>query len=316
MTPLISVIVPVYKVEEYLPKCVDSIRNQTYQNLEIILIDDGSPDRCPAMCDQFAMLDGRIRVIHQENGGLSAARNAGLDIMQGEYLMFVDSDDWLSLDAIQTLYDRLERDNSDMAIGQMVKVYDDGHTEPSYCAWMKDMVITGKEALTMLGTKWPIPCYAWGSLIKYSVYSDLRFCRLRRAEDVWILPHVLNNCRKITLESRILYYYYQRSSSIVHSSADAQWLDSAAASFHVCQYLMERALWDNAAVYCETGMLYLQNVSDTKKARHLVAESFSWKEWIQLSNKKLKCSIYAVPLCAPGLYKILKMLRQIIKQEC
>lgn len=93
--PLISVIVPVYKVEKYLDECVESIVNQTYRNLEIILVDDGSPDNCPQMCDDWAKRDARIRVIHKENGGLSSARNAGLDVCTGEYISFIDSDDWL-----------------------------------------------------------------------------------------------------------------------------------------------------------------------------------------------------------------------------
>ncbi len=96
--PLISVIVPVYKVEDYLPRCVQSLLAQTYPNLEIYLVDDGSPDRCGILCDEFAAADSRIRVIHKENGGLSSARNAGIDVAQGEYLGFVDSDDWVEPD--------------------------------------------------------------------------------------------------------------------------------------------------------------------------------------------------------------------------
>ena len=101
--PLISVIVPVYKVEQFIHRCVDSILNQTYTNLEIILVDDGSPDRCGEICDEYAEKDSRIRVIHQKNGGPSAARNAGLDICTGEYIAFVDSDDYIEPDMLQQL---------------------------------------------------------------------------------------------------------------------------------------------------------------------------------------------------------------------
>ena len=96
--PLVSVIVPVYKVEKYLDKCIESIVGQTYENLEIILVDDGSPDNCPTMCDEWAQKDSRIKVIHKENGGLSSARNAGLDACTGDYIGFVDSDDWIEPD--------------------------------------------------------------------------------------------------------------------------------------------------------------------------------------------------------------------------
>ena len=102
-------IVPVYKVEKYLDRCVESIVNQTYRDFELILVDDGSPDNCPAMCDEWAQKDERIRVVHKKNGGLSSARNAGMDVMQGEYVCFVDSDDWIELDTLEVLMDLLKR---------------------------------------------------------------------------------------------------------------------------------------------------------------------------------------------------------------
>ena len=117
MDPLISVIVPVYKVEAYLPQCLDSICGQTYQNLEILLVDDGSPDRCGEICDQYAARDTRIRVIHKQNGGLSDARNAGMQQMTGSYLMFVDSDDMLPPNAVQTLFETALSENAELVIG-------------------------------------------------------------------------------------------------------------------------------------------------------------------------------------------------------
>ena len=108
MEPLISIIVPVYQVEAYLDRCVASLLAQTYVNLEIILVDDGSPDRCPAICDMYAQKDSRVRVIHQENAGLSGARNAGIEVAKGEYLAFVDSDDYVSENFIRVLYDLLK----------------------------------------------------------------------------------------------------------------------------------------------------------------------------------------------------------------
>ena len=302
MNPMISVIVPVYKVEKYLPRCMDSILNQTYRNLEIILVDDGSPDNCGAICDQYAQQDARIRVIHQENRGVSAARNAGLDSMRGEYLTFVDPDDWLAPDMIEHLYNRILQDNSDMAIGQMIKVFEDGHTQPSYCAWMRDMKITGQEALAMLGTETSIPCYAWGSLIKPTVYKELRFAKLHRGEDVWMIPHVLSNCRSLSLDSRVLYYYYQRTTSAVHTPTDAQWLDSAVAEFHVTKFLLKRGLWKNASVYYAHGVLQLLNVKDIKKSRQLARESFSWNEWLHLIWCRPRCVVHRAALRFPKLY--------------
>ncbi|MBO5050061.1 MAG: glycosyltransferase family 2 protein, partial [Oscillospiraceae bacterium] len=102
--PLISVIVPCYNVEEYLPRCVESVLNQTYRNLEILLVDDGSPDRCGEICDGYAAVDSRVKVIHKENGGLSDARNVALNVMKGEYVTFVDSDDYVAADYVEYLY--------------------------------------------------------------------------------------------------------------------------------------------------------------------------------------------------------------------
>ena len=98
---LVSIIVPIYKVEEYLDECVESIINQTYSNIEIILVDDGSPDRCPQLCDEWAKKDNRIKVIHKENGGVSSARNAGITLSKGEWIWFVDSDDTAQINALE-----------------------------------------------------------------------------------------------------------------------------------------------------------------------------------------------------------------------
>ena len=125
--PLISVLVPVYKTEAYLTRCVSSICNQTYKNLEIILVDDGSPDRSGEVCDALAREDRRIRVIHKENGGLASARNAGIDAMTGEYAAFVDSDDYILPEMIRTLYDLCIRHQAQIACCGIERVTDRGH---------------------------------------------------------------------------------------------------------------------------------------------------------------------------------------------
>ena len=123
---LISVIVPVYKVEEYLPRCIDSILAQTYKNLEIILVDDGSPDKCPGICDEYAKKDPRIKVIHKKNGGVSSARNAGLKAAIGDYIFFVDSDDIIAKDALRYLYSRAQKTNAELVVGGIVQSYPSG----------------------------------------------------------------------------------------------------------------------------------------------------------------------------------------------
>ena len=143
MEPLISIIVPVYRVEQYLPKCLDSIMTQTYRNLEIILVDDGSPDRCGEICEAYVRKDNRILVVHQENAGLSAARNIGLEIFHGEYLMFVDSDDYLHQDAIRILYERMIADESDIAVGNAVCVDEADKVIGEPYSMVLDSCITG-----------------------------------------------------------------------------------------------------------------------------------------------------------------------------
>ena len=132
---LVSVIVPIYKVEQYLDECVESIVNQTYKNLEIILVDDGSPDGCPQMCDEWLRKDGRIKVIHKKNGGLSSARNAGLDVATGEFVCFVDSDDFICLEALQKLHDRFGDDESVGIVSGMIYRYQEGKTSDYNSEW-------------------------------------------------------------------------------------------------------------------------------------------------------------------------------------
>ena len=133
----ISVVIPVYKVEKYLRECVDSVRNQTYENLEIILVDDGSPDNCGKMCEELAKEDKRIKVIHKVNGGLSDARNVGIDIATGKFIMFVDSDDMMELTACEKLVAEIKQKNAQMVIGNYIYVNDDG------TPWNKE--VFGKE---------------------------------------------------------------------------------------------------------------------------------------------------------------------------
>ena len=134
MEELISVIIPVYKVEKYLKRCVESVQKQTFKNLEIILIDDGSPDSCGEMCDEMSKMDSRIKVVHKNNGGLSDARNAGIEIASGKYVVFVDSDDWLDLDMIDLLYRILKQYDADFAECSYRNIYKERVDEETCCS--------------------------------------------------------------------------------------------------------------------------------------------------------------------------------------
>lgn len=145
---MISTIIPVYNVDNYLPKCVDSIINQTYKNLEIILVDDGSLDRCPDICDEYAKKDKRIIVIHKKNGGLSDARNAGLEIAKGEYISFIDSDDYINEHMYEDMLSAIENVDADLCICGYDRVNDDGEIRSS--AYFKNAIQTQNDAYEML----------------------------------------------------------------------------------------------------------------------------------------------------------------------
>ena len=219
--PLISVIVPVYKVEPYLERCVKSIINQTYKNLEIILVNDGSPDRCGEMCDEFARQDSRISVIHKENGGLSSARNAGLDVMKGEYVGFVDSDDWIEPEMYMTLYELSIKYNvqavacgfsCDFKSGKKVYV------NSEYPAKKDIEVFTKIEALRELIVAHKITNSFCDKLFNASVFKELRFTLKMINEDFEIMPKCLESIREIVFIPNPLYHYMMTDDSITRGA--------------------------------------------------------------------------------------------------
>ena len=216
----ISVIIPVYKVEKYLIKCVDSVINQTYKNLEIWLVDDGSPDNCPAICDEYAAKDSRIKVFHKENGGLSDARNAALDVMTGEYVTFVDSDDYIAEDAIQTMYDVLLKNDADISVGNMASIDENGNINSFYSPVETENVLNGTEILQLLNQ----PC-APNRLYKSEIFRDIRYPVGRLYEDVFTWHKILDKVNRIALTGKVSYYYLIRSGSIMHSEYDIRFTD-------------------------------------------------------------------------------------------
>lgn len=228
-TPLISVIVPVYRVEEYLERCVKSILSQTYENLEVILVDDGSPDQCPAICDACAEKDARVKVIHQENKGLSGARNAGIDAASGEYLAFVDSDDYVSPHFIEELYQLLQ--DTGCAIGQCRFSYvkGDGLVEESDSAFC---IYRGESLMEQLyGPEEKATCFvvAWNKLYRAELFKEtgIRYPEGRIHEDEATTYRLFHEAKKLAFLDRALYgYYTENGESItsVFSAKRLQWL--------------------------------------------------------------------------------------------
>lgn len=219
-TPLISLIIPVYGVEAYLNDCVRSVVKQTYENLEVLLVDDGSPDRCPALCDEWAAKDTRIHVIHKPNGGLSDARNAGIDAARGEYVMFVDSDDFIDTHTVADLYALLRRTETDVACGG-VNQFRAGVATPIYNKIIRtdSIVFTGIQQLNhMLNSQ--TDCSACGKLYTRSIIGSHRFIKGRYNEDVIFLFPLYASCEKVAYTCKRYYYYRDTAGSVTHTLSE------------------------------------------------------------------------------------------------
>lgn len=234
----ISVIVPVYKVEKYLERCVQSIVDQTYSNLEIILVDDGSPDNCPAMCDAWAMKDHRIKTIHKENGGLSDARNAGMRIATGELMGFVDSDDWIAPDMYQRLYDLMVKDNSDIVACGVEMVWEDG-TSPRMLTKSGSCVLSNEEAMQAIIEEDWLKHPVWYKLYKTALIQNIPFSVGKYHEDVFWSYQVIGVAQRISVTDYIGYFYRQRNNSIMGEEYTLKRLDAVEATVNWCAYVEE-----------------------------------------------------------------------------
>lgn len=217
-TPLITVIVPVYNVEKYLPRCVDSIINQTYKNLEIILVDDGSTDSSPAICDGYAKKDSRVNVIHKQNGGASSARNTALDIASGDYIGFVDSDDYINHDMYASLLNSIVASGSDMAICESEYVVN-GVSDFTACNVGLDCdEISARDFMREIINVSPTMSVLWNKLYKKSVWADVRFPNYKVYEDEAIWLSVYKKITNISVIHKCLYTHFKTDGSIMNNS--------------------------------------------------------------------------------------------------
>jgi len=211
--PVISVIVPVYNVEPYLRQCIDSVLKQSFSSLELILINDGSTDASGDICEEYARRDTRVQVIHKENGGQSAARNRGLDVAQGAYIFFLDSDDYLAVDALKRLFDACETNQAEIACMGGASFYPDGTQVPFY---QLDRIVkmTGLQAFDKMLLRDSLDSNPWGKLYKSEVYEGIRFPEGLIFEDILITYRVLLRAEKVFHIGSEGYYYRLRSDSI------------------------------------------------------------------------------------------------------
>lgn len=217
MNDLVSVIVPIYKVENYLKKCVDSIRNQTYQNLEIILVDDGSPDNCGRICDNYQQEDNRIKVVHKDNGGLSDARNAGIDVATGTYIVCIDSDDYIHPKMIELLYNAVVANGADISVCAFKKIKDDEQQDVPDINRPDVVVIEKKEDKIQyfFESNYEEFTVAWNKMYPSDFFENIRYPKGKIHEDEFTTYKLMEKADKVAYIKNPLYYYVQRGDSIM-----------------------------------------------------------------------------------------------------
>ncbi|MGL5207428.1 MAG: glycosyltransferase family 2 protein [Acidaminococcaceae bacterium] len=225
MSDLITVIVPVYKVEIYIRRCVDSILRQTYKNLEIILVDDGSPDLCPIICDEYADMDKRVTVIHKANGGLSDARNVGLNFAHGQYIAFVDSDDYIDERMYEILYKNLTDNNADISVCEFIKTCDGAEiANPNTKEFVE--VFNNLQAMENLYNDLYLQTVvAWNKLYKKDIFRSIRYPFGKVNEDEYVIHLILERAQDVVYTNLPLYYYVQRTDSIMGKEYNLKRLD-------------------------------------------------------------------------------------------
>lgn len=293
MSPKISIIVPVYKVEPYIHKCIDSILNQTFKDFELILVDDGSPDNCGNICDEYEKKDIRIKVIHKENGGLSSARNAGLDIAIGKYVGFVDSDDYIEKDMYEILYSICEENKCDIASCSSIiyfpnkKVINGGH----------DLIIHNKKDAmkTMLEGKL-YDEVVWVKLFKRSVIGNIRFPIGKIYEDTAFTYKIIDRANKVATIGKPKYNYIKHKNSIMSNAIENVKIDAVIAYEDMYKFMEKKypELCDlvalklaNSSMRAMNLMINKENFRDYKDNYYKVANILNSK-----FNKIIKLSDY------------------------
>ena len=306
MLPLISVIVPIYNVEKYLKKCVDSIIAQTYSNLEIILVDDGSPDSCGAICDEYAEKDSRIKVVHKENGGLSSARNAGLDIATGEYIGFVDSDDYIASNMYENLFLALYGAERAISNCMYVRVTESGDIYPSVVPHTEYEIFSSEKFLEelLLHVGDVSVCT---KLFLRDVIGELRFAEGVLNEDLLFMVEIIEKIDDVRFVGKVGYHYYIREGStssgygkaIVDMQKNSLWVLDIVRERHpnLKQQAMRFALHQNMAYL----LALPRELATRKNESYRSAKRFIRKNAFQgLFNKYLRFK-FKIVVCALAL---------------
>lgn len=256
MLPLISVIIPVYKVEAYLSACLESVMSQTYANFEIILVDDGSPDNCPRMCDDYAAKDSRIQVIHKINGGLSSARNIGIAIAKGEFLAFLDSDDLWSPLFLEHLYQAITETKADLAVCQFQRFRKE--VALTTCGYVSPEILSPQEAFECFFNNRNVNMVvAWNKLYRKELFHTVRYPVGRLHEDEAVIHEIIGSAQSVAWLEEPLYYYRESPNSITNAKFNLKRLDEMLAKESRISYFEARGMQDLAD---RTKVSYLSNL--------------------------------------------------------
>ena len=267
---LISIVIPVYKVEKYLEKCIESVLKQTYTNLQIILVDDGSPDNCGKICDEYAKRDSRIDVIHKVNGGLSEARNVGISKAKGRYIGFVDSDDYIKENMYEILLNLIKEYNADASICNLYDVIEgkeyirnknNGIQEYSRLDILKEVLLDKN-----------IQSYAWNKLYKKELFDEVKYPIGKKYEDIGTTFYIFEKCNKIVVTSEPEYYYLKRSDSLVNNVTEST-------VFDYMELILQRYL------YINDNIKELKQYNDYYLVRTLLTANNDIKELKQIEEK-------------------------------
>ncbi|MDP4152048.1 MAG: glycosyltransferase family 2 protein [Bacillota bacterium] len=281
--PLISIIVPIYKVEKYLPACLDSIITQSYKNIEIILVDDGSPDRSGEICDEYALKDARIIVIHQPNSGLSAARNAGILASKGQIIGFIDSDDLVSSNFIETLYNLMEKYNADISGCDYIEFHDDILPDTFRAGKAVLKVMNNRQAAdSLFSDDYVTMTVVYNKLYKRSLFSNVLFPEGKIHEDEFTSYKLLYFSAKTVITDLPMYFYRRRNDSITGAGFNQSSLHALEAFKERMTFFKdqkEKDLYEKAAVrYAHLLIEYYekaQSLDNARKYEKLIRKRYS-----------------------------------------
>lgn len=298
MDKKISVIVPIYNVEKYLIQCINNIINQTYKNLEIILVDDGSPDNCGVICDEYSNKDERIKVIHKKNGGLSDARNAGLEIATGDFISFVDGDDWIDTDTYEIMMNNIMMYNADIVVCNINYVYNE-KSKPKYDE-ENIHIFNSEEAMNELIHDGLVQAVVWNKIYKKELLDNMQFKVGKLNEDEFFTYKICAKAEKIVYIPNTLYQYRQRANSIMGTYSPKR-LDGVEALYERLQFIQlnfpklynkEKIIFCNICIY-NYQMLLKYDIDNDKAKRYLTSCRKNIRFKISdLKNLNLKQIIY------------------------